>query len=209
MAAEFRSFSALAAEGHQETTLLFLPHSQPRHDCHKTASKRSLFSSRQQPDPEEEPLSFSFDDPPSDSSDSFSQPAPPTLHPFASNSTPPPTTLPVCYTTTNSCIAATSNCSSHGTCTLKYRTEDGSTCYACTCGSTVVRTNEDGSVKTVQWGGAACQKKDVSVPFFLFASIGIGLTMAAAWGVGLLFSIGEEDLPSVIGAGVAGPRAQR
>ena len=33
--------------------------------------------------------------------------------------------------------------------------------------------------------------------------------MVVAWGIGLLFSIGEEDLPSVIGAGVAGPRAQR
>ena len=64
-------------------------------------------------------------------------------------------------------------------------------------------------MKTVHWGGPACQKKDVSMPFFLLAGLTIGLIAVVAWGIGLLISIGQEDLPSVIGAGVAGPRTQK
>ena len=69
-------------------------------------------------------------------------------------------------------------------------------------------TDDEGGVKTVYWGGAACQKKDVSVQFFLLAGLTIALVGAVTWGVGLLMSVGNEELPSVIGAGVAGPRAQ-
>ena len=64
-------------------------------------------------------------------------------------------------------------------------------------------------VKTTQWGGPACQKKDVSVPFFLLAGFTIAILATVTWAVGLLFSVGQEKLPSVIGAGVAGPRAQK
>lgn len=35
------------------------------------------------------------------------------------------------------------------------------------------------------------------------------LVALVAWGVGLLMAVGGEELPSVIGAGVAGPRAQK
>ena len=70
-------------------------------------------------------------------------------------------------------------------------------------------TDDEGRVKTVYWGGPACQKKDISVPFFLLAGLSIGLVGAVTWGVGLLMSVGSEELPSVIGAGVAGPRAQK
>ena len=69
--------------------------------------------------------------------------------------------------------------------------------------------NEDGTIKTTQWGGPACQKKDISAAFWLLAGFSIVMMATVSWGVGLLFSIGQEDLPSVIGAGVAGPRAQR
>jgi hypothetical protein len=58
--------------------------------------------------------------------------------------------------------------------------------------------------KTIYWGGAACQKKDVSGPFFLLIAVTIALVGAITWGVGLLFSVGQEDLPSVIGAGISG-----
>lgn len=47
------------------------------------------------------------------------------------------------------------------------------------------------------------------MPFFLLAGLSIALVGVATWGVGLLMSIGQEELPSVIGAGVAGPRAQK
>lgn len=45
--------------------------------------------------------------------------------------------------------------------------------------------------------------------FWLFAGFGVAMAAAIAWGVGLLFSMGGEELPSVLGAGVVGPRAQR
>ena len=64
-------------------------------------------------------------------------------------------------------------------------------------------------IQTTRWGGPACQKKDISSNFFLLAGISIALVGMATWGVGLMYSIGEEELPSVIGAGVAGPRAQK
>jgi len=72
-----------------------------------------------------------------------------------------------------------------------------------------VTTDSEGRTKTIYWGGPACQKKDISAQFWLLAGLGIMLAATVSWGVGLLFSIGEEELPSVIGAGVAGPRAQK
>lgn len=46
------------------------------------------------------------------------------------------------------------------------------------------------------------------MPFFLLAGITILLMSAASWGIGLLYSVGAEPLPGVIGAGVAGVRAK-
>lgn len=61
----------------------------------------------------------------------------------------------------------------------------------------------------MQWGGNACQKKDVSMEFILFASFGVVFTAIIAGSIGMLFNMGSQELPSVIGAGVVGPRAQR
>lgn len=72
-----------------------------------------------------------------------------------------------------------------------------------------MRYNDDGTTKSVQWGGTACEKKDISVEFWLFASFGVAMTALVAGGIGMLYSMGAEELPSVIGAGVAGPRATK
>ena len=80
-------------------------------------------------------------------------------------------------------------------------------CYACKCGKTVLERGK--GVKTVQWAGPACARKDVSSSFWLLVAVSVGLVATVSWGVGLMFSIGQEELPSVIGAGVAGPRAQK
>ncbi|RMZ78049.1 hypothetical protein DV737_g4013, partial [Chaetothyriales sp. CBS 132003] len=77
------------------------------------------------------------------------------------------------------------------------------------CSPTVERVYDDGSQKTVHWGGHACEKKDVSVPFIIFASFGVAFTALIAGGIALLFSMGGEALPSVLSAGVAGPTARR
>ncbi|KZF26048.1 hypothetical protein L228DRAFT_242443 [Xylona heveae TC161] len=117
--------------------------------------------------------------------------------------------LPVCHNSLDSCISATNNCSGHGSCFAKGGSSDktGPACYTCGCVPTV-RKNSDGTVKTTHWGGPACQKKDVSMPFFLLAGFTVTIIGVISWGIGLLFSIGNEELPSVIGAGVVGPRAK-
>ncbi|KAL9126630.1 MAG: hypothetical protein Q9217_004350 [Psora testacea] len=151
---------------------------------------------RQQPQPEEV---LSTDLTPSTS---LSPSPPETLQ----TTTLPRGILPVCHPNLESAISATNNCSGHGT---AYKKSSGAIdCYACRCSSTKL-TDSDGKSKTVHWGGPACQKKDVSMQFFLLAGLTIGLIAVVAWGIGLLVSIGQEDLPSVIGAGVAGPRAQK
>ena len=69
--------------------------------------------------------------------------------------------------------------------------------------------NSDGTVKKITWGGAACEKKDISSPFFLLAGISVLITIAIGYGIGMLFNIGQEDLPSVISAGVGGSKDSR
>lgn len=69
-------------------------------------------------------------------------------------------------------------------------------CWACSC------KGDDGK-KTDKWAGAACQKEDISVPFNLFLVFGIVIILVSVWAVGLLYSIGDEPLPSVLSAGVA------
>lgn len=165
--------------------------------------------------PEEEPLESQ--PPPSSSSSSSSSTASsapastPTPSQAPNNSTTKPLkhNLPICYNSLDACISTTNNCSSHGECYKKYSSlsEDGEgsgkDCFACKCKPSVTR-DSDTNVKKVYWGGAACQKKDVSMPFFLLAGISIFLVTVISYGIGLLFSIGQETLPSVLGAGVAG-----
>lgn len=112
--------------------------------------------------------------------------------------------LPVCHSTNSSCVDATNNCSGHGFCHRKYKDkEDGtpSDCFACKCQPSVEK-NGDGKTRTVRWGGAACQKKDISSPFFLIAGITVMIVAAVATAIGLLFNVGQQELPGVISAGV-------
>jgi hypothetical protein len=116
----------------------------------------------------------------------------------------------LCHHSEESCMSVTGNCSGHGSCFAKNMSRNGnepSECWACRCDKS--GTVRDGTNKTTHWGGPACSKKDVSAPFFLLAGFTVALVAALAWGVGLMYSIGEGELPSVIGAGVSGPRAQK
>lgn len=141
------------------------------------------------------------------SAPSSHQPSASEISPLQASTSPLPRgIIPACHPTLQSAISATNKCSGHG---IAYKKSGGETdCYACKCSKTVL-TDDEGRTKTVYWGGPACQKKDISVPFFLLAGLSIALVGVATWGVGLLMSIGQEELPSVIGAGVAGPRAQK
>ncbi|EER28667.1 hypothetical protein CPC735_039310 [Coccidioides posadasii C735 delta SOWgp] len=135
--------------------------------------------------------------------------------PRDSNSTKPDdklsTLLPICYATNETCNARTNSCSGHGYCYLKRQgAAKGSECYACRCLRTVDHTNsKDGSKETTQWGGPACQKKDVSMPFWLLGGFTLLLVVSIWLGVGLLWQMGQEELPSVLSAGVAAPRTQK
>lgn len=53
------------------------------------------------------------------------------------------------------------------------------------------------------WAGGACSKQDISVQFWLFAGFTISLLTILYLAIGMLFSVGEEKLPGVIGAGVS------
>ncbi|KAF2118123.1 hypothetical protein BDV96DRAFT_610977 [Lophiotrema nucula] len=128
----------------------------------------------------------------------------------ANNSSPVLGILPSCFNSQGICEKKTHFCSGHGSCGVLHngtgkgkdtRTRD---CYACFCKADVVQVSKS-SNKTTVWGGPACQKKDVSVPFWLFAGTGILLAFLISSGIGLLYSMGSEELPSVIGAGVSGP----
>ena len=177
--------ASFATSGSQESTIVLLPTvaRSPR-----PLSKHTHFA-RQVSEEEEETLSVPSVPQLSDLS------RPPKLAPG--------TFLPTCFSSKSSCTNATNSCSGHGSCSEKHVG-----CYACQCSRTIVRYNDDGTTKTVQWGGTACEKKDISTEFWLFASFGIAMTALVAGTVALLYSMGSEELPSVIGAGVAGPRAK-
>ncbi|KAJ5779045.1 hypothetical protein N7457_006765 [Penicillium paradoxum] len=119
------------------------------------------------------------------------------------------TLTPICHASNSSCAEATNNCSGHGSCYLKYGAGvDGTTgnCYTCQCRKSIVQ-NSDGTTKTVQWGGSACQKRDISSPFFLIAGVSVLAIVMVGSAIGMLFSMGAQDLPSVISAGVGGPKS--
>ncbi|KAF2151269.1 hypothetical protein K461DRAFT_295339 [Myriangium duriaei CBS 260.36] len=131
-----------------------------------------------------------------------------------SNKTSPTTKLagilPFCYSSKSLCESTTRNCTGHGSCRLAYTQkaqsgdDKGVPCYQCACTPTV-RKNKNGSKKTIVWAGPACQKKDITTPFWLLATFSVFMMFLVGWGVGTIWSMGEEELPSVIGAGVSGP----
>ncbi|KHN95988.1 uncharacterized protein MAM_06093 [Metarhizium album ARSEF 1941] len=110
--------------------------------------------------------------------------------------------IKACYETKDACMARTLNCSSHGECQDKYAKADGSNntiaCFACHCQST---RSKSGSLTT--WAGPTCAKKDISVAFWLFAGVTLALVGILYLAISILFRVGEEKLPGVIGAGVS------
>ncbi|KAH7034566.1 uncharacterized protein B0I36DRAFT_381478 [Microdochium trichocladiopsis] len=108
--------------------------------------------------------------------------------------------IPPCFKSEEACNKGTNNCTGHGKCAPKYSGE--SACFHCKCLHTR-ETNSAGTESLYRWGGSACQKIDVSTPFWLFAGVGIALAVTIGFCITLLYNVGEEKLPGVIGAGVA------
>lgn len=170
----------------------------------------SHISPRAQPQTEEPLSALTLPD----TASSSPHPSPPETLSAETSTSPVRGILPVCHSSKKTAIFTTHNCSGHGVPYLKYQTRDSNDstllidCWACNCRNTVTKDSE-GRERTVFWSGPACQKKDVSFAFWLLAGLGIGLAATISWGIGLMYSIGTEPLPSVIGAGVAGPRAHK
>lgn len=110
--------------------------------------------------------------------------------------------VPSCFKSEDSCTTGTGNCSGHGFCQNKWAKPDGSeggeVCYTCHCLSTV---SKQGSV--THWAGPSCTKQDISVQFWLFAGFTLAMVTILYMAIAMLFNVGEEKLPGVIGAGVS------
>lgn len=118
---------------------------------------------------------------------------------------------PECYESSESCMDETNSCSGHGKCVLTRKAppadneKDPIECYQCKC-SPQVEKNDRGQSKTTYYGGSACHKVDISAPFWLLTLTAGSLLALVGFGVSMLYTMGNAELPSVIGAGVSGPR---
>ncbi|THH16016.1 hypothetical protein EW146_g4553 [Bondarzewia mesenterica] len=118
-------------------------------------------------------------------------PLPPTIPQQPINS------VSTCYTSESECGNATSACSGRGSCVSA--TKAGKTCFVCACAAT-----KDEKGRTENWAGQACERKDVSGPFVLLAGTVVALLLLVVGSVGLLYGIGNQELPSVLTGGVTG-----
>lgn len=116
--------------------------------------------------------------------------------------------IPACFQSWAACVNKTDTCSGHGWCVNKWSSDipedgseppktDGPACFVCQC-----KRTRDENDRIFSWGGAICEKRDVSTPFALFVGFTIIMVAIVAGALSLLYSIGEEPLPGVLGAGV-------
>jgi len=201
----FHNLALLADEEPLVATVVLMP---LQHHCSKQSAnhyrvKRAEAVPAKMPRQEsEEPLEVTPSDTssPSQSTASFS--------PVQATGTLPLGPIPTCFSSKSACESATNNCTAHGVCSLKYKLTDGEKpliCFGCVCSiPEIVKT--DGGQLTTWYGGGACQKKDIVAPFWLLAGTTVFFVSAISFGVSLLYTMGNAELPSVIGAGVSGPR---
>lgn len=129
----------------------------------------------------------------------------------ANNTKPLRGILPGCFSSQSACESQTRNCTGHGSCMRKYHdgtaSKDGSgiDCFVCACKATL---SADGKI-TTNWGGPGCQKKDISVQFWLIVLFTVGLIFLIGFAVGTIWEMGQAELPSVLGANVSGPSARK
>lgn len=116
---------------------------------------------------------------------------------------PPKGRIPSCFTSVESCVSGTNNCSHQGECVDRFGGAKGKTvkeaCFVCHC----LSTRHGKSNSLTHWAGPTCAKKDISVPFWLFAGTTLALIGIVSLAISSLYSIGDEKLPGVIGAGVS------
>lgn len=182
----------LAHSGEMETTIILFPAAAGKSQPDKWSDKNQELRRRQaelviSALDEDKPVESAVPTSPAASNDEIF---------YISNKKGP---IPACFSSQESCETATDTCSGHGECRNRYAKSDGSegkeACYTCHCMST-----EGGRQ---WWGGKTCAKKDISTPFWLFAGFTLVMIGLVSLSIGMLFSVGEEKLPGVIGAGVS------
>lgn len=190
-AANVKKLQALAQAGTMETAVVLDPSSASRTSANEELRRRDIKTEKvlsqnkgvATPEPAIEETTTSDFKP----------------HPFVAKKTGP---IAACFNSQNSCETATGNCSGHGVCSNKYGADASKACFACHCLATTEK-NAQGKDSRYHWGGAACHKIDVSTPFWLLAGFTIVMVGVVGFSINLLFSVGEEKLPGVIGAGVS------
>jgi hypothetical protein len=196
--AVFMELSALASESKQETTVVLLArHSSKGGDSEATRRLKTRYES-------DKHLAQS------PSSIKSGSPEDVSLLSVRRQTHIPSLLTPMCHSSNDLCAQKTQNCSDNGECYRKYRAKDSTEedCYACRCKTQEIK-NKDNTIKTIQWSGVACQKIDISTPFFILAGLSVLLVIAISWGINFLFTVGQEELPSVLSVGVAAPRLQK
>ncbi|KAJ7212957.1 hypothetical protein GGX14DRAFT_445794 [Mycena pura] len=121
----------------------------------------------------------------------------------------PPPQAPIgsvatCHTTLDACTNTTDACSGRGACVAA--TKAGRTCFMCACGTTT--TGSGSTLKTQTWVGEKCERKDISGPFVLLAGTTTILVIVIAMSIGLLYSVGNVELPSVLLGGAVHPKKE-
>jgi len=107
--------------------------------------------------------------------------------------------MSTCFNSADICEEATAGCSGKGECVSASKA--GMTCFVCACKVTI---SDKGRKEA--WAGEACERKDISGPFVLIAGTVIGLVLLIGGSVSLLYTVGGQELPSVLMAGMVGGR---
>ena len=128
----------------------------------------------------------------------------------------------LCFVSEEICSNSTDSCSGHGTCVQANKA--GRTCFACACQAT-----RDSEERTEYWAGSKCERKDVSGyvcttrsrlaahcsvlllltrPFVLITGTVVALILTIVGSIALLYSVGDQPLPSVLTGSVPGMSAR-
>ena len=207
-----KALASLASSRASSLTFLFVPSASGSTKPSKKPFGLTKRDSKALRAPQEKPLLSAGNSGPAAAEASFvpSEPVSPNFAASKVLSGP----IPTCFSSKHACEQRTNNCTSHGECILKWSTDttndEGSIskqdCFGCACTKPDVRKNKDGSKKTTNYGGAACHKKDIVFPFWLLAGTTVAIMSIIGFGLGMLYDMGNQELPSVIGAGVSGPK---
>ncbi|KAJ2917734.1 hypothetical protein MD484_g2619, partial [Candolleomyces efflorescens] len=102
--------------------------------------------------------------------------------------------ISTCFTTTDACQNNTNSCSGRGKCVEA--SKGGRSCFVCACG---VTTKGDGpTLETTKWAGESCERQDVSSSFVLLAGTVLVLLIIIFGSISLLYSVGDQALPSIL-----------